>query len=80
MKVLAYDPFLSEERAREIGATKVELEDLLAKADFITLHVPFTEKTRISCRRRTWPRPRRACASSTARAAAWSTRRRWPSC
>jgi D-3-phosphoglycerate dehydrogenase len=45
MKVLAYDPFLSEERAREIGVTKVELEDLLAKADFITLHVPFTEKT-----------------------------------
>ncbi|MFW5654988.1 MAG: phosphoglycerate dehydrogenase, partial [Roseicyclus sp.] len=45
MKVLAYDPFLSEERAREIGATKVELDDLLAKADFITLHVPYTEKT-----------------------------------
>jgi len=45
MKVLAYDPFLSEERAKEIGATKVELEELLEKADFITLHVPFTEKT-----------------------------------
>jgi D-3-phosphoglycerate dehydrogenase len=45
MKVLAYDPFLSEERATEIGATKVELDDLLAKADFITLHVPYTEKT-----------------------------------
>ncbi len=45
MKVLAYDPFLSEERAREIGATKVELEELLQKADFITLHVPYTEKT-----------------------------------
>jgi D-3-phosphoglycerate dehydrogenase len=45
MKVLAYDPFLSEERAREIGVTKVELDELLEKADFITLHVPFTEKT-----------------------------------
>ena len=45
MKVLAYDPFLSEARAKEIGAVKVELEELLAKADFITLHVPFTEKT-----------------------------------
>jgi D-3-phosphoglycerate dehydrogenase len=45
MKVLAYDPFLSEERAKEIGATKVELDELLEKADFITLHVPFTEKT-----------------------------------
>jgi D-3-phosphoglycerate dehydrogenase len=45
MKVLAYDPFLSEERAKEIGATKVELDEMLEKADFITLHVPFTEKT-----------------------------------
>jgi len=45
MKVIAYDPFLSEERAREIGVTKVELDELLARADFITLHVPFTEKT-----------------------------------
>jgi D-3-phosphoglycerate dehydrogenase len=45
MKVLAYDPFLSDERAKEIGATKVELDEMLEKADFITLHVPFTEKT-----------------------------------
>ncbi|ARC87397.1 phosphoglycerate dehydrogenase [Rhodovulum sp. MB263] len=45
MKVLAYDPFLSEERADKLGVTKVELEDLLPKADFITLHVPMTEKT-----------------------------------
>ena len=46
MKVLAYDPFLSEERAKELGATKVDLDELLAKADFITLHVPLTDKTR----------------------------------
>ena len=46
MKVLAYDPFLSEDRARQMGVTKVELEDLLARADFITLHVPLTDKTR----------------------------------
>ena len=45
MKVLAYDPFLSEERATQIGVTKVELDELLGKADFITLHVPHTEKT-----------------------------------
>jgi len=45
MKVVAYDPFLSEERAKQIGVTKVELDELLARADFITLHVPFTEKT-----------------------------------
>ena len=46
MKVLAYDPFLSDDRARQMGVTKVELDELLAKADFITLHVPLTDKTR----------------------------------
>jgi D-3-phosphoglycerate dehydrogenase len=46
MKVIAYDPFLSDERAQKMGVTKVELDDLLARADFITLHVPMTEKTR----------------------------------
>jgi D-3-phosphoglycerate dehydrogenase len=46
MKVVAYDPFLSEERAVEIGVEKVELEDLLARADIITLHTPLTDKTR----------------------------------
>ncbi len=46
MKVLAYDPFLGEDRARQLGVTKVELDDLLARADFITLHVPLTDKTR----------------------------------
>jgi D-3-phosphoglycerate dehydrogenase len=46
MNVLAYDPFLSPERAQEMGVTKVELDELLAQADFITLHVPMTDKTR----------------------------------
>ncbi|WP_102225500.1 phosphoglycerate dehydrogenase [Acidimangrovimonas sediminis] len=46
MKVVAYDPFLSEERAKQIGVTKVELDELLARADFITMHVPLTDKTR----------------------------------
>ncbi|MFV0292213.1 MAG: phosphoglycerate dehydrogenase [Paracoccus sp. (in: a-proteobacteria)] len=46
MKVLAYDPFLSEERAAQMGVRKVELNELLDKADFITLHVPLTDKTR----------------------------------
>ncbi|MCA3557119.1 MAG: phosphoglycerate dehydrogenase, partial [Rhodobacter sp.] len=36
MRVLAYDPFLGEDRARQLGVTKVELDDLLARADFIT--------------------------------------------
>jgi D-3-phosphoglycerate dehydrogenase / 2-oxoglutarate reductase len=46
MNVIAYDPFLSKERAQEMGVEKVELDELLARADFITLHVPMTDKTR----------------------------------
>ena len=46
MKVLGFDPFLSAERAVELGVEKVELDELLARADFITLHTPLTEKTR----------------------------------
>tara|TARA_R110002096_G_scaffold435548_1_gene661385 strand:- start:39827 stop:41404 length:1578 start_codon:yes stop_codon:yes gene_type:complete len=46
MKVIAFDPFLSEERAEEIGVEKVELDDLLARADFISLHTPLTDATR----------------------------------
>ncbi len=46
MKVAAYDPFLTSERARDIGVRKVELDELLAKADFITMHTPLTDATR----------------------------------
>jgi len=46
MKVIAFDPFLSPERALEIGVEKVELDDIFKRADFITLHTPLTEKTR----------------------------------
>jgi D-3-phosphoglycerate dehydrogenase len=46
MKVIAYDPFLSPERAVKLGVEKVELEDLLARADAISLHTPLTDKTR----------------------------------
>lgn len=46
MKVIAFDPFLSPERAKDIGVEKVELDDLFKRADFITLHTPLTDKTR----------------------------------
>jgi len=46
MKVVAFDPFLSPERALEMGVEKVELDELLARADFITLHTPLTDQTR----------------------------------
>jgi D-3-phosphoglycerate dehydrogenase len=46
MKVLAYDPFLSAERAVDLGVEKVSFDALLGEADFITLHTPLTEATR----------------------------------
>ncbi len=46
MRVIAYDPFLSPERAVDLGVHKVELEELFRRADFISLHTPLTEKTR----------------------------------
>jgi D-3-phosphoglycerate dehydrogenase len=46
MKVIAHDPFLSPERARDLGVEKVSLEELIRRADFITLHTPLTEKTK----------------------------------
>lgn len=46
MKVVAADPFLSPERAAEIGVEKVELDELYARADFITMHTPMTDQTR----------------------------------
>nr|WP_309502847.1 phosphoglycerate dehydrogenase [uncultured Roseovarius sp.] len=46
MKVIAYDPFLGQEKADKMGVEKVELEELLTRADFITLHVPLTDQTR----------------------------------
>lgn len=46
MKVVAYDPFLTEERAQAIGVEKVELEELFRRADFITLHTPLIDATR----------------------------------
>jgi D-3-phosphoglycerate dehydrogenase len=46
MRVVAFDPFLSPERAVDLGVEKVELDELLARADIITLHTPLTDKTR----------------------------------
>jgi D-3-phosphoglycerate dehydrogenase / 2-oxoglutarate reductase len=46
MKVIAFDPFLTPERALEIGVEKVELEEIFKRSDFITLHTPMTDQTR----------------------------------
>ncbi|MFA7429515.1 MAG: phosphoglycerate dehydrogenase [Rhodospirillaceae bacterium] len=46
MRVVAFDPYLSQERAVELGVERVELDELLARADIITLHTPLTDGTR----------------------------------
>ena len=46
MRVVGYDPYLSPENAKRLGIEKLELDDLLKRADFITLHTPLTDATR----------------------------------
>ena len=46
MKVIAFDPYLTEERAVKIGVEKVDLDELLARADVISMHTPLTDSTR----------------------------------
>ena len=70
MHVIAYDPFLTPERALDLGVEKVELDALLARADIITLHAPMTPRRKTSCRSKLSPRRRRACELSIARAVA----------
>ena len=46
MRVAAYDPYLSPERAADLGLEKLELDELFARADFISLHTPLTAETK----------------------------------
>lgn len=46
MRVIGYDPYLSEEQVRTNGAYPVTLEELFAQSDYITLHIPLTDQTR----------------------------------
>src|SRR3954467_10584664 len=59
MKVIAYDPFLTPERAIDLGVEKVSLDELLARADFITLHTPLTDQTRNILSRETLAKTKR---------------------
>ena len=71
MRVLAFDPFVSAERYRELGVEKAaNSEEIYAQADFITIHLPKTPETRRLARRRgVRARCATACGSSTSRAA-----------
>lgn len=46
MHVLGYDPFLTQERALELGIEKLELDELLSRSDIVTLHTPLNDHTR----------------------------------
>jgi D-3-phosphoglycerate dehydrogenase / 2-oxoglutarate reductase len=46
MKVVAYDPFVAAERFRELGVESRSFDEVLARADFLTLHLPLTDETR----------------------------------
>ena len=46
MRVVGYDPYLSEENAKRMGVEKVDLDELLRRADFISIHTPMTAATR----------------------------------
>jgi D-3-phosphoglycerate dehydrogenase len=46
MKVVAYDPFVSAERFRELGVESLTFDEVLARAEFLTLHLPLTDETR----------------------------------
>ena len=80
MRLVAYDPFVSADRARQLGVELVRpIDELVRRADFLTIHLPKTPETvgpdqRPSCS----PTPSRRCGSSTPPAAASSTRTRWP--
>ena len=79
MRVVGYDPFVVPERFRELGADHVETaEEVLAAADFLTLHLPLTDETRGFLDAGALARSGRECGSSTRRAASSSTRRRSP--
>lgn len=46
MRTIGYDPYITEERAKELGVELVDLDTLLGESDYITLHTPLTEETR----------------------------------
>ena len=61
MKVVAYDPFLTNEKAEALNVTKLTLDELLEQADFITLHVPLNDATRGILNAKTLKQTKKGC-------------------
>ena len=76
MRVIAYDPYLSPERAGQLGVEKVSLDDLLARADFVSLHTPLTNETRNIISAASIAQMKKGARLSIAHAAGWWTKRR----
>ena len=79
MRLVAFDPYVAPERAKQMGVELFSLEDVVRQADFLTVHLPKTPETdRTDRRRSAWPRPSPTCGSSTPPGAASWTRPHWP--
>ncbi len=46
MRLIAYDPYITADRARQMGVDMVQLDDLIAQSDFVTVHLPKTKETK----------------------------------
>ena len=71
MRVLGYDPYLSDENAKMLGIEKVELNELFSRADFITIHTPLTDATRNIVSADALNKLKKACGLLIARAVVW---------
>ena len=47
MKVLAYDPYLTEDKAQQLGVKLATIDEIARQADFVTVHTPLTPKTEV---------------------------------
>lgn len=77
-KILAFDPYANPSRAAQLGVELTELEDLMERSDFVTIHLPKTKETAGMVTRSCWRTPRKGRSSSTPRAGGLSTNPRSP--
>jgi lactate dehydrogenase-like 2-hydroxyacid dehydrogenase len=78
MRIIAHDPFISEEVAGDLGVELVSLDDLFARSDYVSLHMPSNATTKNIVNADRLPARRKASVSSTRRAEISSMKTRWP--